>query len=124
MKSKRKSTKSCTNLHHSSSTNSSFSNSSFIKLKDGTVKRIRNKSSYKDIYLEKLNFIPVEMPKLKRKNSNNNSMFFTSNENSFDSSSSYKKKMNYSNIVREINNNKFLEESEKKIINIKIRKYI
>ena len=62
------------------------------------------------------------MPKLKRKNSNNNSMFFNdkSNENSFDSSSSFKKKLNYSNIVRELNANKFLEESEKKIINVKI----
>ena len=41
--------------------------SSFIQCPDGTIKRKRHKSSYKDIYLEKLNFIPTQMPIGKRK---------------------------------------------------------
>ena len=38
------------------------SNDSFTKLKDGTVKRVRNKKNYKDLWLEKYNFIGVDMP--------------------------------------------------------------
>ena len=41
---------------------SMVSNDSFTKLKDGTVKRVRNKKNYKDLWLEKYNFIGVDMP--------------------------------------------------------------
>ena len=44
----------------SQSVNSSFSKSSFIELRDGTIKRIRHKQSYKDLFLEKRNFVPTE----------------------------------------------------------------
>ena len=44
----------------------SFNNStSFIQCPDGSVKRRRHKSSYKDLYLEKLNFVPTQMPAVK-----------------------------------------------------------
>lgn len=43
--------------------------SSFIQCPDGTIKRKRHKSSYKDIYLEKLNFVPTQMPAGKRRDS-------------------------------------------------------
>ena len=41
---------------------SMVSNDSFTKLKDGSVKRVRNKKNYKDLWLEKYNFVGVDMP--------------------------------------------------------------
>ena len=69
----------------SQSVNSSFSKSSFIELRDGTIKRIRHKQSYKDLFLEKQNFVPTEMPHSKRRDGSYSSMY--QNRNSFISSS-------------------------------------
>jgi hypothetical protein len=69
----------------SQSVNSSFSKSSFIELRDGTIKRIRHKQSYKDLFLEKRNFVPTEMPHSKRRDGSYSSMY--QNRNSFISSS-------------------------------------
>ena len=69
----------------SQSVNSSFSKSSFIELRDGSIKRIRHKQSYKDLFLEKLNFVPTEMPHSKRRDGSYSSMY--QNRNSFISSS-------------------------------------
>ena len=69
----------------SQSVNSSFSKSSFIELRDGSIKRIRHKQSYKDLFLEKQNFVPTEMPHSKRRDGSYSSMY--QNRNSFISSS-------------------------------------
>ena len=51
------------------SLNSSNNNSlSFIQNGDGTIKRIRNKTSYKEIYLERLNYGTTDIPFSKGRN--------------------------------------------------------
>ena len=49
--------------------------SSFIQCPDGTIKRRRRKQSYKDIYLERLNFIPTQMPASKGRDSNYSTLY-------------------------------------------------
>ena len=67
------------------SINTSSSHSlSFIQCGDGKLKRIRNKTSYKEIYLEHLNFTPNEIPFYKERNLsfiniNNNKIFDLNN---------------------------------------------
>lgn len=68
--------------------NQRMNSSSFTKLPDGSVKRKRQKASYKDIYLEKQNFIPTQMPLSKQRNGNystlyhNNTVINISHDNS------------------------------------------
>ena len=69
----------------SQSANVSFNKSSFLELKDGTIKRIRQKQSYKDLFLEKQNFVPTPMPHSKGRDPSYSSMY--QNRNSFMSSS-------------------------------------
>ena len=79
------------------SLNTSSSHSlSFIQCGDGTLKRIRNKTSYKEIYLEHLNFTPNEIPFYKERNlsfiniNNNKNFDLNKTTNSFYSNPSRK----------------------------------
>ncbi|MCQ2820055.1 MAG: hypothetical protein MJ252_22540, partial [archaeon] len=51
---------------NASPNSSSASNTSYVTLHDGRVKRRRQKLAYKDIYLEKFNFVPVPLPETKK----------------------------------------------------------
>ena len=92
----------------SHSVNSSFNKSSFIELKDGSIKRIRHKQSYKDLFLEKLNFVPTEMPHSKRRDGSYSSMY--QNRNSFISNSG-------ENSMNEGNQSHFIKSNIKTIDN-------
>ena len=65
------------NRSGSFNTNNSVST---ITLRNGTEKRIRNKQTYRELYLEKMNFIPIEMPKNKGRNFSKKSSFAESDE--------------------------------------------
>ena len=86
-----------TNTEPHSLNSSSNHSLSFIQCGDGTIKRIRNKTSYKEIYLERLNYNPTDIPFSKGRNLsysnnyNNKSLNINSPGNSFYSNPSKKK---------------------------------
>ena len=92
------------NLRLNKSSQSLNQNSnSFIVLKDGTIKRRRHKLSYKEIYLDKLNYVPIEIHL--RKNSENSNYSNSSRAktvgNSISKSFNRLNSVKYSNKIRE-----------------------
>ncbi len=53
---------------------------STITLRNGTEKRIRNKQTYRELYLERMSYIPIELPKNKGRNTSKKSSFAVSDE--------------------------------------------
>ncbi len=85
-----------TNSETESLNTSSSHSLSFIQCGDGKLKRLRNKTSYKEIYLEHLNFTPNEIPFYKERNlsfiniNNNKNFDLNKTTNSFYSNPSRK----------------------------------
>ncbi len=121
-----------TNTEPHSLNSSSNQSLSFIQCGDGTIKRIRNKTSYKEIYLERLNHNPSEIPFSKGRNLsysnayNNKSLNLNSQGNSFYSNPSKKKLKSQSFIdnikpltmIGKIKGKKKKKEIEKLVLNI------
>ena len=53
---------------------------STITLRNGTEKRIRNKQTYRELYLERMSYIPIELPKSKERNTSKKTSFVVSED--------------------------------------------
>ncbi len=121
-----------TNSETESLNTSSSHSLSFIQCGDGKLKRLRNKTSYKEIYLEHLNFTPNEIPFYKERNlsfiniNNNKNFDLNKTTNSFYSNPSRKNLKSQSFIdnikpltmIGKIKGKKKKKEIEKLVLNI------
>ena len=121
-----------TNTEPHSLNSSSNQSLSFIQCGDGTIKRIRNKTSYKEIYLERLNYNPTEIPFSKGRNLsysnvyNNKNLNINSPGDSFYSNPSKKNLKSQSfidnikplNFIGKIKGKQKKKEIEKLVLNI------
>ena len=67
-------------LKNRSGSFSSNNTISTITLRNGTEKRIRNKQTYRELYLERMSYIPIELPKSKERNTSKKSSFVVSED--------------------------------------------